>query len=88
MKDEDFKKLEQLVDDLDHKVCGDDCNVCAFKANGFNFQQNLAIKDFYIPQEVVLDLHRWGMNTTVGHTGSYACGESVSPSVSTKGGSR
>lgn len=37
MKDEDFKKkLEQLVDDLDHKVCGDDCNVCVFKANGFN----------------------------------------------------
>ena len=24
------------------------------------------------------------MNTTVGHTGSYACGESVSPSVSAK----
>lgn len=36
MKDEDFKKLEQLVDDLDHKVCGDDCNVCVFKAKGFN----------------------------------------------------
>ena len=31
MKDEDFKKLEQLVDDLDHKVCGDDCNVCVLR---------------------------------------------------------
>ena len=35
MKDEDFEKLVQLVDDLDHEMCGDDCKACVFKSDDF-----------------------------------------------------
>ena len=35
MKDEDFEKLVQLVDDLDHEVCGAECKACVFESDDF-----------------------------------------------------
>lgn len=44
MKDEDFEKLVQLVDDLDRDVCGAECEGCVFKSD--DFFNNCVIAEF------------------------------------------